>query len=459
MKIKLLYTLLFASMLLNEFNSPALAQTDDDVEGFLKAGQYCYNQGKLDEAALEFENVLIIDKKNFLARVWLAQIYIDKKDLVNARRLLTEASLQAPDHPKVMQLQQLLGNAGENVKPKLVDHVIAETIDGIASATKSRDFGIVIPEDKVTTENLEKKLLTFDNETIDEKKEVKQTIEKHKAADNLDINKYLGEDKSPLAAVFQIRQTYGLSAALDKYFEMVIDNPTLASKDDRGLVDEGIRVYYIRFQENDADPEARYYYGALQYMNGIYDEAEKILSPLRNNAGAFAKRLAPIYEGIDKWRAQENERIMAEKRLEAERLALEKKAEEEEKEAANDVWTKVKNKGKTASGSKDLADPGNKADAAKLHSEGYALYKKGKLDEAIAKYDEALAKDADNPEFSYHLGLAWTDKGLAGDNGAFDRAITAYQRVISLDPDSKLAKDANSMINDLQQAKHTLGEK
>ena len=95
------------------------AQTDDDIEGFLKTGKACYRRGMLSEAALEFENVLIIDRSNFQARIWLAQIYIDKKDYTNARKLLIEASLQAPDHPRVKELQKLLGDAGKTVKPDL----------------------------------------------------------------------------------------------------------------------------------------------------------------------------------------------------------------------------------------------------------------------------------------------------------------------------------------------------
>ena len=93
-----------------------------------------------------------------------------------------------------------------------------------------------------------------------------------------------------------------------------------------------------------------------------------------------------------------------------------------------------------------------------MHSEGYELYKKGKLDEAIARYDAALARQPDNPEYNYHLGLAWTDKGLAGDNQAFDQAITAFQKVISLVPSDKLGKDAQAMIKDIDMAKKSLGE-
>ena len=105
------------------------------------------------------------------------------------------------------------------------------------------------------------------------------------------------------------------------------------------------------------------------------------------------------------------------------------------------------------------AEPTTPEGVAKgLHTEGYDLYKRGKLDEALEKYQAALEQHGENPELNYHMGLAWTDKGLAGDSAAFDRAVISFQRVISLVPDSKLAKDAQAMIRDIDSAKKTLGE-
>ena len=164
---------------------------------------------------------------------------------------------------------------------------------------------------------------------------------------------------------------------------------------------------------------------------------------------------------LGKWRDQENQRLLALKREEEERLAREQREKEEAEKKKDDIWAKLKKKraagNANASGSADAGSEGI-AEAAALHSEGYELYKKGKLDEAIAKYDEALSRQADNPEYNYHLGLAWTDKGLAGDSAAFDRAITAFQRVISLAPNDKLGKDAQAMIKDIDSAKKSLGE-
>ena len=435
------------------------AQTDEDLEGFIEAGKKCYRRGMLNEAALEFENALIIDRHNFQARIWLAQLYIDKKDYANARKLLTEASLQAPDHPRVKELQKLLGEAGRNVKQDLVDPVIAETISGIASATKHRKYGIVIPEERVIEENLEKRLLVKSDQAFNEKNEILESIDKSREETKARFNKHFGVENSQLAPVFAIYRTQGLNAALDKYYELLMEDPTLASKDDKGLIDDGNKVYSIRYSDDPNDLDTRYYYGTLQYINGLYEEADFVLEPFRKNPGKYAARLQPFFKGLDKWREQEKIRLAALKYEEEQRLAKEALEKEKAEAEKNDVWAKVKSKGKDVSNkNSDLAKE-DKTQAASIHSEGFKLYKKGKLDDAIAKYEEAIAKDGDNPEYNYHLGLAWMDKGLAGNSEAFDNAITSYQKVISLSPNSKLAKDAQAMINDIQQAKHSLGEK
>ena len=444
------------------FSSSAVlnAQTDDDIEGFLKAGKARYRRGMLNEAALEFENVLIIDKSNFQARIWLAQIYIDKKDYTNARKLLIEASLQAPDHPRVKELQKLLGDAGKTVKQDLVDPIIAETIAGIASATKHREYGIVIPENKVIEENLEKKLLVKSDLAFNEKNEILEKIDKDREEAKARFNKHFVNETGPLAPVFEIYKNQGLNAALDKYYELLMKDPTLASKDDKGLIDDGNKVYSIKYADDPNDPETRYYYGTLQYINGLYEEAEAALKPFRKNPGKYELSLAPFFDGLNKWQEQEQLRLAELKYEEEQRLAREAKEKEKAESDNNDVWAKVKSKGAQNASNKngDLAKE-EKTKAASIHDDGFKLYKKGKLDEAIAKYEEALSKDRENPEFNYHLGLAWMDKGLAGDMAAYDNAITSYQKVISIAPDSKLAKDAASMINDIQQAKKSLGEK
>ncbi len=453
----LLFTLLYGIFLVN----PLQAYTDDDIDEFLHAGELYYKKGLIKEATLEFENVLIIDKSNFQARIWLAQIYIDKKDIVNARKLLTEASIQAPGHPKVVALQKLLGEQFSPVKPDLIDPVIAETIGGIASATKQRKYGLVIPEDKVIVENLEKKLLISSDEAFSERKEILKNIEQNRAEAKSRAARFQQELSDPLTPVFETYRNQGLNKALDKYFEVLLRDPTIASRDDKGLLDEGNRVYFERFSQDPDNEENRYYFGILKYVNGLYEDAEEVLKPFRTKPGKYASSLKPYLTGLDKWKDQEKQMIAASKYEEQMRLQKEAKEREKAKIEENDVWAKVKRKGQEPQNSgknSDLAIA-EKKEAAEKHTEGYNLYKKGKLNEAIAKYKEALAKDGDNPEYNYHMGLAWMDKGLAGDAQAYDNAITSYQKVISLAPDSKLAKDANTMISDIQQAKRSVGER
>lgn len=434
-------------------SSVVKAQTDDDISSFIQLGQECYQRGDLTGAALEFENVLLIDRQNFSARVWMAQVYVDLKDLDKARNILREAAFQAPDHPRVIQLQKLLGEIKKPVSVASVDPMAKETLARIGSATRLRPFGLVIPEAKVKSDTSERDLLIFADMEIEDEKPKE---------DDMDLLSYFVPEDSPLADVFMALDKSGLSTALDIYIAKIIDEPALGAIDDKGLVVRGNEQYAARFAASGDDIEARYYYGALQYINGLYGEAQKVLAPFRKNPGEFADRLKPILAGLDRWQEQETQRIMLARRAEEDRQAIEafEKAEAEKKEKNKNAWASIRKRraeGTVASGS-DAVGQTTDREAVELHDQGYELYKKGKLDEAIEKYQAALSISADNPEFNYHMGLAWTDKGLAGDTQSFERATTSFQRVIALMPTSQLAKDAEAMIKDIDSAKKTLGE-
>lgn len=440
--------LLVFIMLFHSNWQPVQAQTEDDISGFLMQGQKCYNQGDLNGAALEFENVLMIDRQNFAARVWLAQVYIDMKALDKARRILREATLQAPDHPRVIQLQKLLGEIKAPISLLNIDPVKTEMLTLLGSGTRLRPFGLVIPESKVASDTSERDLLVFDDiELVDEKPREKE----------LDLEEYFAPESGPLAEVFTALEQEGLNAALDKYFILIFSDPTLAAIDDQGLMARAHNVYGTRFKEDPNDREANYYFAALQYVNGMYAYAEELFTPLRKNSGEYSSRMAPFLAALDKWRKAENTRIAMLKQAEAERIAK----ETEEREALErfrraEAARSMRRKRPVDIASGTASTPESIAQG--LHNEGYDLYKRGKLDEALEKYAAALEQHGENAELNYHMGLAWTDKGLAGDTQAFDRAVMSFQRVISLSPDSKLAQDAQAMIRDIDNAKKTLGE-
>jgi len=84
------------------------------------------------------------------------------------------------------------------------------------------------------------------------------------------------------------------------------------------------------------------------------------------------------------------------------------------------------------------------------------MYKKGLLDQAVEKFQTAINLNDKEPKYFYHMGLALTDKGLAGHVDSFDRAMEVFNKVIALDPGGKLAKDSEVMIRDIVAAKKSL---
>jgi tetratricopeptide (TPR) repeat protein len=439
-KTKIILLLFFLAV-----SSLALAQTEEDIQGFLATGQINYNKGDLLAAALEFENVIMIDPQNFSAKVWLAQVYADLKDKKKALRFLRQAASQAPDHPRVIRLQKLLGEISQSGNASTQDPASREALLLLGKDTRLRKYGLVIPEDKVSQDSEERQLLVFDDLVVREEKKEKP----------LDLS-ILGVAEGPLAPALKAWENKGLAAGLDEYFSLVINDPFLAAHSDKGLVAEGRDFYIPRLKNNPEDIESRYYAGMISFIDGMYAQADLLLTDYRQNPGEHAQILTKVFARIDEWKNAEKERLLALKRAEEEKLAAElaEKERQEKLKQRKDVWASLqKNKGKD----EQSAETPGSAEAFKLHEEGYELYKKGKLEEAIDKFTAAIAKDGGNGQFHYHLGLAWTDKGLAGDAAAFDRAIEEFQRVIALAPDDKLAKDSQSMIRDIESAKTSLG--
>ncbi|MGM0598675.1 MAG: tetratricopeptide repeat protein [Candidatus Rifleibacteriota bacterium] len=433
-------------ILLLFFAAGLVAQTPGDVEEFLSAGQKCYAKGDLDAAAIEFENVLLIDETNFSAQVWLAQVYADLKNFKEARRLLRMAAAQAPDHPRVEKLQKLLGTL-EDKKPKSSkDSVIQESFNLLGKNTGQRKYGLVIPEEKIKSDSEEKRLLVFDDLVIKQEKPEEKKI---------DLSIFEENEESPLRPALDAWNNKGLASGLEKYFQLILDDPALAAEDDDGMLSEARDVYVTRLKEQPDNLEARYYVGMINFVDGLYGQANLLLTSIGKEAEKHKQILDKAFVKINEWKEQEKERLLALKREEEERLARELAAKEKEKEK-EDVWESLKKNKKTGGNSKASDKPENPK-AKKIHDEGYGLYKKGKLEEAIAKFETAIEIDNKKPDYHYHLGLAWTDKGLAGDSSAFDRAVTEFQRVISLDPGDKMVQDAQSMIRDIESAQNTLG--
>lgn len=425
----------------------SFAQTDEDIAGFMSDGQKCYRKGNLADAQIEFENVLLIDKNNFEAKIWLAQVLADRKKLKEAKKLILEAAKQAPDHPKVVQLMKLIG--AKKVEEPKKDPVLTQTMALLERKAPARKYGIVIPSKKIVSENSANSLIDFDKRGLNEPEK------------KLDISG-LEAKKGPLSEVFAAWENVGVAKALDIYFALLINNTKLLEISDKGLLAKGEEMFSNRLKLKPKDKEAAYYLGVIYYFNGLFGKSEKVLKILKDDTSKHENILPTVFSKLAQWRKDEDARILAEKKAEEERIAMEqeleakKQAENAEKASKKDAWSvSGENDKNLKSGNAKISKTA--IEAGMLHKKGFELYKKGRLDEAIAKYNKAIEKKNDDPEFYYHLGLAWTDKGLAGDSDAFTKAKNAFQQAVSLAPDSKLAEDSKSMINDIKSAEKTLG--
>lgn len=78
--------------------------------------------------------------------------------------------------------------------------------------------------------------------------------------------------------------------------------------------------------------------------------------------------------------------------------------------------------------------------AKMLYKEGFNLFVKGRLEDAIARYREALAVDAG-------LSIAWNGLSLAlAKRGDLDAAIEAAVKLVELEPDDPLSHTNLSRI-------------
>ena len=86
------------------------------------------------------------------------------------------------------------------------------------------------------------------------------------------------------------------------------------------------------------------------------------------------------------------------------------------------------------------------SEAKAIYKEGFALFVKGEVDDAISRYGDALDID---PE----LAIAWNGLSMAlAKKGDLDAAIEAAEKLVSLEPDDPLSHTNLSRIL-MQQGK------
>jgi len=88
----------------------------------------------------------------------------------------------------------------------------------------------------------------------------------------------------------------------------------------------------------------------------------------------------------------------------------------------------------------DPISPESVADARAIAKEAFSLFAKGALDDAVARYREAVAADTGLP-------IAWNGLSMAlAKRGDVDEAIECAQKLVELEPDDPLSHTNLSRI-------------
>ncbi len=97
-----------------------------------------------------------------------------------------------------------------------------------------------------------------------------------------------------MSDVLELERTTGITAALDLYIGKILKDPSLGAQDDKGFLMRGNRIFSDRFSDNAFNPENRFYYGALLYINGSYADSLETLEPMKGSAGAYSEKLRQL---------------------------------------------------------------------------------------------------------------------------------------------------------------------
>ena len=88
----------------------------------------------------------------------------------------------------------------------------------------------------------------------------------------------------------------------------------------------------------------------------------------------------------------------------------------------------------------------SQAEAKALYKQGFGLFAKGEIEEAIARYRDALEVDG-------KLAIAWNGLSIAlAKQGKFEAAIEAAEKLVEIEPDDPLSHTNLSRIL-MQQGK------
>jgi|GEM_PF-1078356 len=381
--------------------SPLLSQEYQFSENIIEAlqrGDYLFRQGKLEDAKIEYENVLMMDESSVKGLTGLFQVQLKLSKLPEARDSLDNIKRFSVNQKLIRTLSQQLENA-----ERIADQKALESFESF----QMEDFETATSPSKTEKKEIQRNPLTPGAQRIQ----------------RLSTKTPQGK----FAKAIQLHKKRFTAQAIPLFMEALMEDPNLLFANDHGLLSQS-RDFYLKALN--ADPRNVQYMFLLAWIWEQYsnpDEAKKLYERILKTAKKNSQEYL-VSKGKLKLIVEEEQRVAQARALEEERI---------QKDASRYKKLQIAN-GKYSGYAKD-----------EYQSKGKQFLEEKNIPEAIIHLQGATRVDPNNPETHYYYAMAQVESAFNGNENGFSIAKRELETTLNLNPGPDLRRKAEELLNTL----------
>ncbi|MCO4783696.1 MAG: hypothetical protein KC646_15320 [Candidatus Cloacimonetes bacterium] len=385
--------LLFILFLLLQVSFSSEYEYSENIIEALQRGDYLFSQNKVEDALIEYENVILMDETNVKGLIGIFKCQLKTSKLAKARYTLDSINNYSLNKKLIMQLDKVL-----NETERMQDQQAA------------REFFDKQKQDFLNPVTAIRK---------DKKKKVVQTEQ-------------VFETNSPqgkFAKAVQLHKKKYTSQAIPLFMDAIMTQGNLLFAKDYGLLEASQRYYQKNIQINPRSIKDLFILAWIwdQFVNP--EQSKKLytrimeLEPSSSNYYQISKgKLLAI--------AKEEERLKG-IRASNEKVAQKDKARQKMLQISNGVYSGY-----------------NKDDYL---TKGREFLDNDKVKDAIIHLQGAVKIAPKDAKSHYYYALAQVESGFNGNEGGFANAIAQVKLCLDLDPDPYIRQEATNLLTSLNQ--------
>lgn len=359
----------------------------------LQRGDYLFSQNKIDDALLEYENVILMDETNVKGLIGIFKCQLKTNQLAKARYTLDSINNYSLNKKLILQLDKVL-NETERTQDQLAAREFFNK--------QKQDF-----LNPATTLRTKKKKKVVQSEQIFE----------------------TNSPQGKFAKAVQLHKKKYTSQAIPLFMDAIMTQGNLLFAKDYGLLEASQRYYQKNIQINPRSIKDLFILAWIwdQFVNP--EQSKKLytrimeLEPSNSNYYQISKgKLLAI--------AKEEARLndIAAKN---EQVELKDKERQRKLQIANGVYSGY---------SKD-----------DYLTKGKEFLDNDKVKEAIIHLQGAVKIAPKDAKSHYYYALAQVESGFNGNEGGFANAIAQVKLCLDLDPDPYIRQEATNLLTSLNQ--------